>query len=196
MKQPSKQCEIGLVKIWSNSEPAFSPNHNQRWSTVNRLPRFLCPEMWPAGTEFLHQKTQQNRSTLGQRSPKTASENLVKPSQHWNRKIALLSFARVDLERDAAEKCVPNKMRRERDVWRWVCPNEDEASCIYRKLWGWIDVTVGLLSLHKFVGRPWKFVHNQNKFITSFVHVKIGWPLDQSYTSQREESKKNISCHK
>ncbi len=28
------------------------------------------------------------------------------------------------------------------------------------------------------------------------LDVEIRWSLDQSYTSQTEESKKNISCHK
>jgi len=49
------------------------------------------------------------------------------------------------------------------------------------KRWGWINVTVGLLSLHEFVGWPWQIIHNQNKFIIPFVHVKMGWFLYHSY---------------
>jgi len=39
-----------------------------------------------------------------------------------------------------------------------------------------------------------RLIHNQNKFITSFVHVRMGLSSHQSYTSQKEESKKNINC--
>ena len=158
---------------------------------VNVWPRFLCPEMQLAQIEIPHLKTQANKSTLLVNAWSNCPE--IQSLEISASEISLSwHFGCVGRERPRNLYTINEE--REREVWRWVCPNEAKSPSIYMQRWGWIHVTVGFLSLHKFVGRPWQFVHNQNKFITSFVHVRIRWSLDQYYTSPREESNKNISC--
>lgn len=145
-------------------------------------------------------KQRQPSEKCSQRRSMHAGQRLVKLSRNSvSRNFGILRFRSPEISnmwRERGPETCTQLMRREREVWRWVCPNEAKSPSIYMQRCGWIYVTFGLLSLHKFAGQPWKFDHNQNKFITSFVHVKFGWSLDQSYTSRREESNKNISCHK
>ena len=52
---------------------------------------------------------------------------------------------------------------------------------------------LGLMSLHETSSWPWQFAHVwENKFKISLLLIQTRWSLDQSCTSRKEESNKNI----
>ena len=184
----SAQTEIALTKTQSKEV-------NACWSMVGQtVQKFSLLKFWPPEISLSW-----NFDLLKFRSIEILASCNFALLKFWPLEIsASWNFSLMKIRTcGESQKSVPNEWgEREREVWRWVCSNDAKTSCIYNKNWGWIDVTVGLLNLHKFASRPWQFFHNKNKIIASFVHVGIRWSIDQSYTYLREESKKNSSCHK